>query len=289
MTKKIILGTAQFGMKYGINNKTGKIPFNEIKKILDLAYQNRINTIDTAQNYGNSERQIGKYLEMKPENKFRLITKISKPNVPLEKQISKSLINLKSKKLHAILFHSIELYEKFKKELPFLIKHYKGKYFEQIGVSLYKNKQISNIIDDKMIDRVQLPFNMFDNSNLREGFILKLKLRGKYIDARSVFLQGLFFKKLRTLPKPFKDLNKDLNFLHKLCKESNNMMNSLAINYVLEKGYIDQVIIGIDSLEQLKSNIEQISIGISEEIIKEIDSIQIKNPEMLDPSLWPKY
>ena len=36
MIKKIILGTAQFGGKYGIKNIEGIIPKNEIKNIFSL-------------------------------------------------------------------------------------------------------------------------------------------------------------------------------------------------------------------------------------------------------------
>ena len=38
---KLILGTAQFGLKYGINNKTGIQSVEKIFKILDYAYENK--------------------------------------------------------------------------------------------------------------------------------------------------------------------------------------------------------------------------------------------------------
>ena len=39
-------------MKYGVNNRVGKVPQSEIKKILDYAYLNGIKSIDTAKGYG---------------------------------------------------------------------------------------------------------------------------------------------------------------------------------------------------------------------------------------------
>ena len=42
MKNKIILGTAQFGMNYGISNSKGKINFIEIIKILDLLKKKKI-------------------------------------------------------------------------------------------------------------------------------------------------------------------------------------------------------------------------------------------------------
>ena len=45
-------------MPYGIANKNGQLDENEITKILDLAWKNNINTLDTAKVYGNSEESI---------------------------------------------------------------------------------------------------------------------------------------------------------------------------------------------------------------------------------------
>jgi len=56
---KIILGTVQFGLDYGINNNNGKPNNNEIKSILDYAFDNKINFLDTAEAYGNSHEIIG--------------------------------------------------------------------------------------------------------------------------------------------------------------------------------------------------------------------------------------
>ena len=44
---RISLGTAQFGLDYGISNKSGKIEPKEVDKILSFA-KNGIKSIDTA-------------------------------------------------------------------------------------------------------------------------------------------------------------------------------------------------------------------------------------------------
>ena len=76
MSNKLILGTAQFGMKYGINNKIGKIEKNEIMKILNFCKKNNINYFDTASVYGESENKLGNYLKTN-NNNFKIITKYS--------------------------------------------------------------------------------------------------------------------------------------------------------------------------------------------------------------------
>ena len=56
---KLTIGGAQFGMDYGTNT-TGKITKNEFKKIIDYAIVSKIESIDTAAAYGESEITIGK-------------------------------------------------------------------------------------------------------------------------------------------------------------------------------------------------------------------------------------
>jgi aryl-alcohol dehydrogenase-like predicted oxidoreductase len=60
---KLILGTVQFGLEYGVNNQKGIPSSNEIKKILDFAFKRKINILDTAEAYGNSQERIGEYIK----------------------------------------------------------------------------------------------------------------------------------------------------------------------------------------------------------------------------------
>ena len=96
---KIALGSAQFGMDYGINNRRGKIPKKEVFKILRIAINSGVQIIDTAIDYGDSEKVIGKY---EKRNKFNIITK---GNV---KNFEESLKNLKVDKIYGYLIHHFE-------------------------------------------------------------------------------------------------------------------------------------------------------------------------------------
>ena len=57
LKNKVIIGTAQFGLDYGIANSVGKMKTNEIKKIIKYAKKNNIINIDTAHAYGDSEEK----------------------------------------------------------------------------------------------------------------------------------------------------------------------------------------------------------------------------------------
>ena len=107
--EKLAIGTAQFGMCYGIANQNGQVKENEIKDILDLAWENGLNTLDTAKAYGNSEGSIGSYLKKHSENSWAIITKVSDGKNSLYEQFQDSIENL-SVPPNALLAHSAELF-----------------------------------------------------------------------------------------------------------------------------------------------------------------------------------
>jgi aryl-alcohol dehydrogenase-like predicted oxidoreductase len=57
--EKVIIGTAQFGLDYGIANTLGKINYTRGCEIIRLAEKHNISTLDTAIAYGDSEILLG--------------------------------------------------------------------------------------------------------------------------------------------------------------------------------------------------------------------------------------
>jgi aryl-alcohol dehydrogenase-like predicted oxidoreductase len=51
LINKLVLGTVQFGLPYGINNKTGQPKLSESLEILKEAKRNGIEWLDTAEAY----------------------------------------------------------------------------------------------------------------------------------------------------------------------------------------------------------------------------------------------
>ena len=72
-SSKIILGTVQFGLDYGINNSNGKVSNNDSQEILKYAYENNIRTLDTAESYGNAHEVIGLFHKNNPQKLFKVI------------------------------------------------------------------------------------------------------------------------------------------------------------------------------------------------------------------------
>ena len=84
---KIILGTAQFGLDYGINNSSGKLKEKEVFNILDYSKERGINIIDTANAYGNAIDIIGNFIKKNP-NSFKINTKLLFDQNPIDDQLA---------------------------------------------------------------------------------------------------------------------------------------------------------------------------------------------------------
>ena len=258
MNSKLILGTVQFGLNYGVNNSAGKPSKENIKSILDSAYNSGIQLLDTAEAYGDSQNKIGEY-HNNSTNKFNVITKFSSNTEGFSLNIIERVYNnlkiLDVDKLYCYMFHSFDdfnkYFEKYRKDLLTLKR---DGIINNIGVSLYSNDELESVLKFNEITLVQLPFNLLDNNNKRGNIIKKAKAKGIEIHTRSAFLQGLFFKNTSEFTVKIKPLEPYLNLLNDLCDEDYKM-NDLALNYVCNQKNIDKVLIGVDNVHQLESNI----------------------------------
>ncbi len=282
MSNKLILGTVQFGLSYGINNLKGKPEKEIVFQILSYAYENGVRYLDTAELYGNAHDLIGEFHKTNPNKKFDIITKFPHEfDDSLEDKINIYLKQLNVDNLHAVLFHSFESYVKNKSQLNKKIKS-----ITNVGVSIYTNEQINEVINDPDISIIQLPFNVFDNINLRGDVLIKAKAKNKTVHTRSAFLQGLFFMEKDSRNVIKSRLKKELDLLLNISLKHSIPIVELTLNYCLNQQNIDGVLIGVDSLEQLKENISFSEKKNSIQYINDINKIRIDNIELLNPSMW---
>ena len=284
---KVILGTAQFGMDYGINNKKGKINKSEVSKILKHSYINGIRDIDTAELYGDAINVIGEFHDKNPDKKFNIFSKASTKikDVDYSKNILLNIQKLRINRYEGYMVHNYDFFKKNKKLYKYIFDAKQSGLIKKIGASLYTNDEIKDVADNKLFDFIQIPFNLLDNSNKREQIIKYAKSCGLEIHVRSIFLQGLFFRPYAYIPKKLEPLKKYINELKQLSLKSGISINNLALKYALEKIYIDKVIFGVDDLNQLKKNISILNSSMSVPSIK-IDKINVLEKELLHPYNW---
>jgi aryl-alcohol dehydrogenase-like predicted oxidoreductase len=288
MNSKLILGTVQFGLKYGINNTIGKPKKDEVLSLLKVAYNSGIRILDTAEAYGNAHQLIGNYHKEQNTFKFKIITKFPhqiKHNLIKSKVLEYiDLMNVNT--LDVMMFHSFDSFQSNYNSLDTLNELKSDGLINNIGVSVYTNTQLESLLNEDLITVVQLPFNLLDNFNVRGDLINQLKIKGKVIHTRSAFLQGLFFKKYSDDISIVQALKPHLKTLNKITKKQGCSMEELALSYCIKQKNIDNVIIGVDSISQLNANIKAAAYEVSEEALKCINNIDVENLDLLNPSLW---
>ena len=281
---KIALGTVQFGIPYGINNKKGVPVDREIRKIFSYAGQNGIHILDTASGYGNSEEKIGEL----SEKKFEVVTKfprvLSAPE--LKKSLDNSLNNLKIKAVYGYIAHNADNLIEYPHLWNELLEKKNEKIIKKVGYSLYFPEQLEKLLDLNFLpDLVQLPYSVLDKKF--EKFLPILRQMGTEVHVRSVFLQGLYFLDLSNLPKKLQPLKPELLKFQEICKMFDISTASLALNFVIQNDNIDKVLIGVDNMLQLKENIKlSVDPNYNPFISEKINEIQVSCPHLLNPAAW---
>ena len=134
-------------------------------------------------------------------------------------------------------------------------------------------------------DLVQLPYSILDRKFEKQLSILKQL--GTEVHVRSVFLQGLYFMNPNKLPEKLQPLQDSLQELKNLCIENNVSVGGLALNYVISNPNIDKLVIGIETAEQLRENINLVTNWKSNNVLfSKIEAIEIKDKSLLNPVNW---
>ncbi|WP_405208896.1 aldo/keto reductase [Aquimarina sp. LLG6339-5] len=275
LNSKIGLGTVQFGIDYGISNAQGKTSNEEVSTILNYAKSIGIEYLDTAPAYGDAEKTLG----FNDLSSFKIVSKFININSSdLESQLKQSLDNLNISKLYGYIAHRPNEFLDNMGSWDILQSHKQEGVIERIGFSLNNVKELDTLLIAGMIpDLVQVPYNYFDRRF--EDSIKILKKNGCEIHTRSTFLQGLFFCDPSTLDNHFDEAKALLTTL----KEYGNDLPKLLLKFCLEKDFIDNVIIGVNNIEQLKQNMEDWKNSPGH-----LNDIEFNMPDrILIPSMWP--
>ena len=255
---KIILGSANFGLKYSQLNAYKKVDKKEIRKILRFCEKNKIEYLDTAHGYGNAEKIIGQL----KKTEWKIITKIpkikSQNSIEIRKYIfeiiNNSLKNLNCKSLYGILFHDEkQLLSKNGSKIFKCLKYLKKKgMINKIGVSFYTPEILIKTLSNFKIDLIQIPINYINRSFINQKILKKIKKQNIEVHARSIFLQGLLLKE-KTNNKKFKKFISYINMWHN--KNKISRLES-SLNFFNNLNFIDKYIFGLESLKQLKQIIK---------------------------------
>jgi aryl-alcohol dehydrogenase-like predicted oxidoreductase len=287
---RLALGSAQFGMPYGISNVGDKVSQSEIKNILHVALNGGVDVIDTAMMYGDSESCLSKV----GVSKFRLVTKL--PRIPSEcvdisswihLQFNQSLDRLNLKSVYGLLLHDpSQLLSSHGSTIYKTLLELKslGK-VEKIGISVYSPNELDKIIPHYLVDLVQAPFNVIDQRLVKSGWLRRLKSQRIEIHTRSAFLQGLLLMRFEKIPKKFFKWRELWLRWHLFLLEEKRSALEACLEFCMSYEEVDRVIVGVQDSEQLAKILQFSSRGGS---LNYAQFNSFGDDELINPTNWQK-
>lgn len=294
---KIALGTVQFGLDYGFSKKKDQY---EVDSILECALRNGINLIDTAREYGDSEKKIGDYTS-RHSHDFIIATKLKKLSESdvncsllkdkILKSIGESLINLKLQSLDILQLHQTDAFLINKEIFWDTIRDLKTEgSIGAFGVSVYSIEETIELVEKygDTIDFFQVPYNIFDRRF--EGIKELLNKHSVSIVSRSTFLKGIIPCDISILPSELEELKPYKKRLQMDAKNLNMSTSELAMLFAYCSNYLESTLLGVNSSVELENNLKVIK-EYSCTALEDIDLSQylIEKDFLVDPRKWTSF
>jgi aryl-alcohol dehydrogenase-like predicted oxidoreductase len=295
---RLMLGTVQFGMPYGIANRTGQPDYGQVRAIIAAAAEGGVNCFDTAAAYGTSEELLGRALqELNLGEAVTVVTKV-RPLTASELENSKSASQaikasvdesrrrLRMDCLRVVLFHR-EPDAAFIDALMSLRDEGRLRY---AGVSCDNRPgRAVDFAGDDRISALQLPANVMDSRHARSGAFQEASARGVAMFIRSVFLQGLLIMPEEQIPLALRDIIPPRRLLARIASEAGMGLAELCTRYMLAREEATCLLTGVETEAQVRENIEMMRRGpLPDDMRAEIDAhvVGIRD-ELITPSRWP--
>ena len=245
----LALGTAQWGNGYGITNALARIPDTECAAIVDVALASGIHAIDTALSYGDAQVRLRPWA-----HQVRITTKVS--GLDVERQLQACLDALAVTSVDSVLLHDWDTLDSEQrrsaaKELGRALD--RGD-VQRVGTSIYDEGGIRssiNVFTDAKVPLgvMQIPANPLDRRLDDASAIHDLQELGTHIQLRSVLLQGLLAQPSSTALGKHPDVHR----FHVHCSNVRQSPVAVALAHAKSLLWVDEVVVGVTSGEQLRS------------------------------------
>ncbi len=290
---KLMLGTVQLGLDYGIANDRGKVPYETSRDMIEFALESGINAFDTAPNYGVSEEVVGKAfseLNVKTEDVF-ISDKI--PAVPegvssneagnfIEDSVIQSIKKLGLDYIDVCLLHK----EQDARHFEELIQLKEKGLIRMAGISVYSPNIMSEGLDRQpKAEAFQIPASLLDQRFHRSGACARAGKENVAVFIRSVFLQGLVVMGEERVPENLSAVIPVLKKVRELAADYGIGLAELAIRYALALPGATSLVMGADTVEQLKENAATVNKGALEDEL--FQKINLVVPELSEQILLP--
>ena len=293
---KLCLGTAQFGMEYGIQ-KSGQPTLTDALEMLKFAINNGVCAIDTAAAYGTAENIVGKYIKNNCEvrDQVKIISKLS-PDVLAGKQndqyfkamhdcINQSINRLNVDYLDICLFHN-PAYLLDEEAITALIRIKSAGLTRKVGVSVYTPDE-AKIGIKYGLDVVQVPYSVFDQRMEEQGVFELAMRKNVEVHSRSAFTQGLMLMSESNIPTDLNEVRPVVRAYSEFCSKAGCSRLEMALAFIERQDCIEYLVFGVDRKEQLSEIIDAYRKPINQDILSEAAKRFARIDErLIMPSKW---
>ncbi|MGA7676296.1 MAG: aldo/keto reductase [Rhizomicrobium sp.] len=301
---ELVLGSVQLGLTYGVANKTGKPSHDAALRLARQAADAGVTQFDTARAYGDSETRLGEALDGRA---IRAITKLSPlADLPagagrdevrdaVDASITESLTALRRKHIDCLLLHRASHMSAFGGAIwERLLERLEDGSVAALGVSVQSPQEALDALACSGVRHIQMPFNLLDWRWREVGVIAQLEKRADVtVHARSVFLQGLLaandpkiWPRIEGVDPPAVS-----RLIAGLAEEfGRESSTDLCLAYARGQNFIDGVVVGLETEEQLDANLRlSLKRPLDEAECALIEARLPRLPaRLLDPAQWPK-
>lgn len=302
---RMVLGTAQFGMAYGVVNKSGEPDTAMVERMIRTAIEHGVTDLDTARCYGNAEDKLGHALRNGWRSRVRLLSKIDPPaeNAAIrsdaaacaalvDAQVFASLHALRAEYLDVLMLREAWPLAGRNAIMDRLDELKARGVIGAIGLSAQSPDEAILALKHASIEHLQVPFNLLDHRWRDEAFLVRARNRDKcVIHARSVYLQGVL-----TDADPAKwprmdgiDAKTILAALGSAAASAGQPDRaSLCLAYVRAQDWIDGIVIGVETMKQLMENLGRfVAPALVPSQAQRLEAAMPRVPEVwLNPSNW---
>lgn len=280
------LGTAQFGLDYGISNAHGRVPESHARTILASAAEAGVGLVDTAASYGVAEATLGRILDAAPG--LRIVTKtiaLAGGLEAIEARARRSLEMMGRSSLYALLVHrAADLLENDGATLWRRLRLLQDAgLYEKIGISAYADDRPLELAAKFRPDLMQVPVSLLDQRLVADGTLSRLIDQGVEIHVRSVFQQGLIFLNPETLPPTLAHAAEKLEIVRDEIRKSGLAPLEAALGFVFSLPEPTCAVIGVTRHEELQQILRALSRPLP---AMRWNRFAMTDRVLLTPSLW---
>lgn len=294
---RLMLGTVQFGLPYGVANRTGQPSYAEVCAIVAAAIEGGVTCFDTAAAYGTSEETLGRVLrELKATERVVVVTKV-RALTPAEladgrlaaqairQSVETSRQRLNTDTLPLVLFHR-EADGVYLDEL--LALRDRG-WLRHAGVSCDNRPgPAAEFAADRRVSALQIPGSLLDRRHQLSGLFGKAESCDMALFVRSVYLQGLLLMPQEAVPAHLHPVLPVRRQLAAVAAVAGMELSELALRYMLSQPGVTSLVVGVETVAQMQANLRLFDGGpLPPDTLAAVDTIDTDLPEAcITPSMW---